>query len=70
MTDGLPWSGPWPWSPRCRAVRDPEYIQAIGGAYWLGGQYGRCELAPHGPDIDHALERGLETPRWSTRRTA
>lgn len=53
----LPWAGRWPWSPRCRAVREPRPNSA-----WAG----RCELAPHGPDVAHALDRGWDTPRWST----
>ncbi len=63
------WAGPWPWSPRCRAVKEPPRRQVIGGAMRVGGHHGRCELQPHGPEIDHALERGLEYPRWSTRIT-
>jgi hypothetical protein len=29
----------------------------------------RCDLRPHGYEIDHALERGMDIPRWSTRWT-
>jgi hypothetical protein len=42
---------------RCRAVREP------GTSYW-----GRCELRA-GHDGDHALDRAMDTPRWSTRWT-
>jgi len=49
----------WPWR-RCRAVREPGHDD---------GYYGRCDLEPHGPDVDHALERGAETWRWSTAAT-
>lgn len=54
----LPWFR-WPWN-RCRAVKPATD----------GGYFGRCELRRHSPDIDHALERGMDTPRWSTRWTA
>lgn len=27
--------------------------------------HGRCELAPHGPEIEHALERGMVWVRWT-----
>lgn len=67
----LPWAGPWPWSPRCRAVHEPRInTQHPDAAFPISpGFYGRCELAPHGPEIDHALERGFHCPRWSTRWT-
>lgn len=60
----LPWARPWPWLPgrggRCwaRTERRPS-----------GLFMGRCELAEHGEDVDHALERGADTPRWSTKWT-
>jgi hypothetical protein len=45
----------WPWQ-ACKARTDqPPYAGA------------RCELRPHGIEIDHALERGFDIPRWSTR---
>jgi hypothetical protein len=54
---GLPWYE-YPWQRRCKAVKEP------GEGYW-----GRCELR-RGHLGDHALERGMETCRWSTRFTA
>lgn len=41
-------------------------------AYTAEGPYaGRCELRKgHDGVEDHALERGFDTPRWSTRWTA
>lgn len=56
----LPWAQ---WGqPRCRAVRERTLLDP---------QFGRCELRrDHGLLIDHALERGFDTPRWSTRWTA
>lgn len=51
------WSGPWPWSPRCKAKitkKESKY------------RYGRCELKPHSEDVDHALEFGLEHLRWNS----
>jgi hypothetical protein len=68
----LEWAGPWPWSSRCRAVREPAVVRGpAGDMRHLGGHYGRCELAPHSQDVDHALERGMENvPRWSTRWTS
>jgi hypothetical protein len=56
MNDNLPWV--LPWHRRCKAVKEP------GEPYW-----GRCELRA-GHQGDHALERGMETPRWSTEWTA
>jgi len=52
----LPWAH-WPWQ-QCRARVEPRK-----------GHHGRCELLPHGPETDHALERGMDIPRWSTRWT-
>lgn len=49
----------WPWQ-RCKAVKEP-----LG----RGSYFGRCELKKHSVEIDHALERGFDTPRWSTRWT-
>lgn len=52
----LPWARPLRRRCRARTATHP-----------LGG---RCELAPHGEDIDHALERGMGVVlRWSTRWT-
>jgi hypothetical protein len=51
----------WPWQ-RCKARVEPHPDRY---GYW-----GRCELKKHGKDVDHALERGMDTPRWSTRWTA
>lgn len=52
-----------PWAPlfgrRCRARKEPNE----------SGFWGRCELAA-GHAGDHALERGMDTPRWSTEWTA
>lgn len=54
----LPWAR-WPWR-QCQAVREPR----------PGQPYGRCELVRgHDVEIDHALERGLDIPRWSTEWT-
>lgn len=52
----LPWQR-WPWERRCKAVKEP------GCWYW-----GRCELRRN-HEGDHALERGMEVARWSTRWT-
>lgn len=54
---GLDWAD-WPWQ-RCKAVKEPN----------PSGHWGRCELKRHEETIDHALERGLDIPRWSTRWT-
>jgi hypothetical protein len=54
MTSNLPWS-PGFWN-RCSAVRE----RRAGAPYW-----GRCDLK-RGHDGPHALERGFDTPRWST----
>ncbi|MGH3987464.1 MAG: hypothetical protein ACRDTZ_09120 [Pseudonocardiaceae bacterium] len=54
----LPWYR-WPWQ-RCRAVRERQ-----GDDAW----FGRCELEPHPNTVDHALDRALDFPRWSTRWT-
>lgn len=51
----LPWAK-WPWR-RCRAVREPR----PGESYYAG----RCDLTRRHRG-DHALERGMDTPRWST----
>ncbi|MBC8094124.1 MAG: hypothetical protein H7Y15_19765 [Pseudonocardia sp.] len=61
------WAGPWLWSPRCRAVKEPPRQQVMGGSMRVGGHHGRCELQPHGLEVDHALDRAPEYPRWSTR---
>lgn len=55
----LPWSR-WPWN-RCKAYKEADFKDG----YW-----GRCELKRHSHEIDHALDRGMDTPRWSTRWTA
>lgn len=61
----LPWAQPFHWLPgrggRCWARTERKS--------WSSPYWGRCELAQHGEDIDHALERGMDTPRWSTRWT-
>lgn len=44
---------------RCRARVEPNE-----SGYW-----GRCDLVKHGRETDHALERGMEILRWSTRWT-
>ncbi|HEY2766259.1 MAG TPA: hypothetical protein VGJ13_19940 [Pseudonocardiaceae bacterium] len=60
MPEQLPWSR-WPWN-RCPARRERQ----PGDTDW-----GRCELRRHGPEIDHALERGMGADRrWSTRWTS
>jgi hypothetical protein len=53
----LPWAH-WPWQ-SCPARVEPN----------PSGLYGRCELR-RGHEGDHALERGFDIPRWSTRWTA
>jgi hypothetical protein len=50
----LPWAK-WPWQ-RCFAYREPR-----DGSHY----HGRCELRRGHPG-DHALERGFDTPRWSS----
>lgn len=55
--DTLPWST---FLNRCRAVRE----KTDGDPFW-----GRCELKKHNHSIDHALERGMIIPRWSTKWT-
>jgi hypothetical protein len=52
--DGLPWASRL--QRRCKAAVEPGH-----GPFW-----GRCELAPHDRDIPHALDRGMDTPRWVT----
>ena len=52
----LPWWAGW-WQRRCLA-------RTVEGPY-----RGRCELR-RGHDGDHALERGFDIPRWSTRWTS
>jgi len=61
----LKWAVWWkPWR-RCKAVKEPN----------ASGYYGRCELdRDHNYAIEpehrhHALERGFDTPRWSTQWT-
>lgn len=59
MTEpALPWAT-WPWR-RCRAVREPGQPD---------GWHGRCELR-RSHDGLHALDRGMELVRWSTRWAA
>jgi hypothetical protein len=53
----LPWSS-WPWN-RCKAYRERR---------WYFAYYGRCDLIRY-HDCDHALDRGMEILRWSTRWT-
>lgn len=48
-----------PFRRRCRAVRESD-----GSTPY----FGRCELR-RGHSGDHALERGMDVPRWSTRWT-
>ncbi len=55
-TKELPWAR-WPWQ-ACKARTDQSP--------YAGAQ---CELKRHGVEIDHALERGFDTPRWSTKWT-
>jgi hypothetical protein len=61
----LPWVEWWkPWR-RCRAVKEPN----------PSGHWGRCELdrdhnySSKEYQQDHALERGFDTLRWSTKWT-
>lgn len=54
LEEMLPWAQ-WPFDPRCRARRERR----------RGQYYGRCELRA-GHEGDHALERGMDVPRWST----
>lgn len=62
IAEVLPWyRGWWTNRPRCRAVRERRYTSA---------HYGRCELISPHPNDDHALDRGIVTPRWSTDWTA
>jgi hypothetical protein len=59
LIPSLPWAGFF--QRRCSAVLEPRED---------ADYYGRCELKRnHGDHIDHALERGFNTPRWSTERT-
>jgi len=57
----LPWSTSITGWDRCEAVKERNRT-----GYW-----GRCELKKthNEEDIDHALERGMDTPRWSTKWT-
>lgn len=57
--NSLPWSAPFSFN-RCKAVKEPN----------PSGHYGRCELKRHDETINHALERGFDTPRWSTKWTS
>lgn len=55
--------GDVPWSSffnHCRAVLPPNEQSTY---------FGRCDLKKHGINIDHALERGMDTLRWSTKLT-
>lgn len=52
LVDPMPWARAWPWSRRCRARKTN------------GMCTGRCDLAPHGWEIPHCLERGMEWVRW------
>lgn len=54
-SENLPWAK-WPWK-RCKAYRENDGVT---------GFWGRCELVP-GHKCLHALERGMDIPRWSTR---
>lgn len=55
LAETLPWAKPFQRRCVARMERQP------GADYW-----GRCDLGVHGPDLDHALERGMEIVRWST----
>jgi hypothetical protein len=44
----------WPWQ-ACKAIKEQR----------SGQSYGRCELKKNHKG-DHALERGMDIPRWST----
>lgn len=56
VDDKLPWTTGF--QRRCKAVH-PDPVMG-----------GRCDLRRgHGEDIDHALDRGMDNPRWSTRWT-
>lgn len=46
----------WPWQ-RCRAVKEPGFTKY--------SYFGRCDLKK-GHKGYHALERGMDTPMWST----
>lgn len=61
----LPWYKPWSWWSRSSFSR--RRCAARTGRHQLYS--GRCELTEHEDTIDHALERGFDTPRWSTRWT-
>lgn len=52
----LTWSKWW-WQ-QCKAVKEPN----------PSGHWGRCELKKNHKG-DHALERGMDIPRWSTEWT-
>ena len=52
----LPWARPF--GKRCRA-RLAKCDSPAGGH-----RFGRCELQPHGPEFDHALEYGMYALRW------
>ena len=54
MQEVLEWAGLFR---RCRAVLEPQ----PGRTY-----FGRCDLKPHDPTIEHALERGMDVVRWRT----
>lgn len=55
---------PWCTNPfnRCRAVLPPN----VDGHRVY---FGQCDLKPHVDSVDHALERGFDTVRWSTKET-
>lgn len=58
LVGALPWAGFF--QRRCAAVLEPRGLDF----------YGRCELKRNHPlYMDHALERGFMTPRWSTQST-
>jgi hypothetical protein len=60
--DGLPYAwGIWPLGTR----RCPARLEPNSGGYW-----GRCDLARHPEDTEHALERGMLTIRWAVLRRA
>jgi len=54
LMESLPWAR-WPWQ-ACIARREQRGTSSL---------FGRCELRRN-HEGDHALERGMDIPRWST----
>lgn len=52
----LPWAI-YLWQ-QCKAVKEPNPEHS--------SHHGRCDLIRNHAGIDHALERGMDIPRWST----